>query len=82
MAILTVAANGLVGTIHDRMPAILPGEAFDRWLDCTSGTAVGVLDLLRPAPEDLLEVLEVGTRVNDPRSEGPELQEPVRRLLL
>jgi putative SOS response-associated peptidase YedK len=30
--ILTVPANELVGTIHDRMPAILYKEDYDRWL--------------------------------------------------
>ena len=45
MAILTVghddAAEG------DRWPIALPATAFDRWLDCRSGSAVGLDDLLR-----------------------------------
>jgi putative SOS response-associated peptidase YedK len=30
--ILTCPANELVGSIHDRMPVILPPEAYERWL--------------------------------------------------
>ena len=30
--IITTAANELVGRIHDRMPVILPPDAYDRWL--------------------------------------------------
>lgn len=82
MAILTVAANRAVSRIHDRMPAVVPEEHFARWLDCTPGTAEGMTDLLGPAPEDLLEIVEVSRRVNNPRNEGPEVQEPVRTTLL
>jgi putative SOS response-associated peptidase YedK len=56
MAILTVAANATVAPIHDRMPVIVAPGHFDRWLDCTPGSATGVLDLLRPAPDGLLEI--------------------------
>ena len=43
-AILTTPANELVGTIHDRMPAILAPAAYERWL----GT--------EPDPQDLLQL--------------------------
>jgi putative SOS response-associated peptidase YedK len=82
MAILTTEANATVSAIHDRMPVILAPDDFDRWLDCRSGSAVGIEDLLRPAPDDLLEIVEVSRRLNDPRNEGPEVQEPVRTMLL
>ena len=81
MAILTVPANAALAHLHPRMPAILPLEVFEQWLDCRSGTAEEVLKLLVPAPDDLLEVVEVSDRVNDPRNEGPELQQPVRTTL-
>jgi len=31
-AIITVPSNELVGQIHNRMPAILEPESYDRWL--------------------------------------------------
>lgn len=82
MAILTVAANNAMAAIHDRMPAVLAPEDFSDWLDCTSGSAEGMTGLLRPAPDDLLEIIEVSRKLNNPRNEGPEVQEPVRHQLL
>src|SRR6202171_6097072 len=32
-AIITCAANAVLQPIHERMPAIIPPEGFDRWLD-------------------------------------------------
>ena len=81
MAILTTSANHTMSHIHDRMPVILAPENFDLWLDCRPGTAENVHTLLRPAPDDLLEVVEVSRKLNNPRNEGPEVQEPVRSML-
>ncbi len=77
MAILTVAANQTMAALHDRMPAILAPEQFDAWLDCRSGSSREVSELLLPAPEGLLELVEVSRKLNNPRNEGPEVQEPV-----
>ena len=35
-AIVTTRANRTLADIHDRMPVIVPPEAFDLWLDCTT----------------------------------------------
>ena len=78
MAILTVAANGTIGAIHDRMPAILDPGQFDAWLDCRGVETKIAAGFLRPAPDDLLELIEVNPRLNNPRNEGAELQQPVR----
>jgi putative SOS response-associated peptidase YedK len=77
MAILTVAANDAMSVLHDRMPAIIAPEQFDAWLDCSSGSSREVVELLTPAPNDLLELVEVSRKLNNPRNEGPEVQEPV-----
>ena len=82
MAILTTAANADLGRLHDRMPVIIAPGDFDRWLDCSSGTAQDVLDLLRPAAAGTLEIVEVNPALNNPRNEGAELQAPVRTTLL
>jgi putative SOS response-associated peptidase YedK len=78
MAILTVAANRTMQKIHDRMPAILGPEMFETWLDCRSGSSEEAARLLVPAPDDLLEVLAVSTAINNPRHEGPGVQQPPR----
>jgi putative SOS response-associated peptidase YedK len=82
MAILTVPANRAVAALHERMPALLQPSSFAAWLDCRSGSAVEAVPLLAPAPDDLLEITEVSPLLNDPRREGPELQEPASATLL
>lgn len=77
MAILTVAANRTMRGLHDRMPALLERSEFGAWLDCTSGRADMAAALMRPARGDLLEIIEVSPKLNNPRNEGPQVQEPV-----
>ena len=74
MAILTVSANRTMEAIHDRMPAIVPPAAFETWLDCRSGSSEDAAGVLRPAPDDLLEIIPVSRRLNNPRNEGPQVQ--------
>ncbi len=76
MAILTAAANEDMAAIHDRMPVLLLPRDFERWLDCKPGTAEHVRELLRPAPDGLLEMIAVNPKLNNPRNEGPELHDP------
>ena len=76
MAILTVAANATTCTLGDRMPAIVPESAFDRWLDVREVRDREAWELLRPAPADLLRVTELLPAINDPRCEGADLQIP------
>lgn len=82
MAILTTASNSAMAAIHDRMPVIIPPEHFAAWLDCSAGTTDQVIDLLGAPPEDFLDIVEVSRRLNDPRNEGPEVQERVASGLL
>lgn len=81
VAILTVAANRTVLAVHDRMPVILAPADFDLWLDCRPGTAVDAAPLMVPAPDDLLEIVEVSSKLNNVRNEGPEVQYIVRTTL-
>jgi putative SOS response-associated peptidase YedK len=77
MAILTTAANATMSVLHDRMPVLIAAEHFDLWLDCRSGTTTEIAPLLAPAPDDLLDIVEVSRKLNNSRNEGPEVQEPV-----
>jgi putative SOS response-associated peptidase YedK len=74
-AIVTTKANELIAPVHNRMPVMLPEEAWDRWLDPRSDPD-DLQALLVSAPEELLEYYPVSTRVNGPRLHGPELIEP------
>ncbi len=44
--IVTTAANRTLGSLHDRMPAVIPPEAFDLWLDCANVDAETAAALL------------------------------------
>ena len=70
-----------MSVLHDRMPAIIAPEHFDAWLDCRPGTSGEVAELLLPAPEDYLDIIEVSRALNNPRNEGPAVQEPAATTL-
>jgi putative SOS response-associated peptidase YedK len=80
-AVLTTDAVGSLAGIHDRMPLILPAQAWQVWLDpdCADPS-----ELLVPPPEQLVHALElrpVSTAVNNVRHNGPELVEPIEPVL-
>ncbi|MGQ0773646.1 MAG: SOS response-associated peptidase [Pseudonocardiales bacterium] len=72
-AVLTTAAVGRLTAIHDRMPLLLPAEAWEDWLNPDSHDPS--LLLAPPAQQlvDALELRPVSTAVNDVRHRGPEL---------
>jgi putative SOS response-associated peptidase YedK len=66
--ILTRDADAPLQVIHDRMPVIVPREAFGAWLD---GSTPDALALLAALPEAPLVATPVGRRVNDPGHDDP-----------
>lgn len=74
--VLTTEPNALVAEIHDRMPVILPPEAYADWLD-PGADAVRLKALMRPFPADAMEAYEVSTLVNSPANDSPACIEPV-----
>lgn len=74
--IVTTAAQGPITRLHDRMPVVLPREAWGPWLSRASGPDEA-LAVLRDAAPPPLTFHPVSTRVNDHRNNGPELVEPV-----
>jgi putative SOS response-associated peptidase YedK len=75
--IVTTAANRLAGLVHDRMPAILEPAAFAAWLDVDGVDAARALALIKPAPEEALELVEIGPSVNRVANDDASLQKPV-----
>ncbi len=74
--LLTTTANKLVADIHDRMPVILPSEAYGPWLDPAVPPAQAVA-LLEPFPAEQMTAYPVGTLVNNPQNDRPECIVPV-----
>ena len=59
------------------MPVLLPREAWDDWLDPAVDDREYLLSLLGPAPDDVLGMYAISTRVNNVRNDGPELIAPI-----
>lgn len=74
VALVNGPANGLMSAIHDRCPVIIDPADHDAWLDpAADGDAVQ--RLLKPPPEDLLEIVRIGTAVNKVANDNPRIQD-------
>jgi putative SOS response-associated peptidase YedK len=71
--VITTDANDDVARLHDRMPVLLPRDAWATWLDPEQDDQGVLLSLLAPAPDGVLEMHPVSRRVNDVREDGPDL---------
>jgi putative SOS response-associated peptidase YedK len=69
--IITTDPNDLVSPLHDRMPVVLPADAWDRWLDRAFADTAALKGLLVPSGEDM-EAHPVSTLVNSVRNNLPE----------
>jgi putative SOS response-associated peptidase YedK len=76
-AIVTTRANATMEPIHDRMPVMLPENAWDTWLDVRVGARDVLEPLLVPAPDATIELWPVSSAVNNAANNGPELVERV-----
>ena len=75
--IVTTEANGLVKPFHDRMPAILPKNEEDLWLDPNVRDKEELLTLLRPYDADEMETWEVTPKMNRPEHDAAENIKPI-----
>lgn len=75
--VLTVEPNPLMAQLHNRMPLILPPEAYDEWIDPAITDFEALRRWVRPHPEDDMELIPVSPYVNSVRNEGPRCIEPV-----
>lgn len=64
--LLTTEANELIAPLHDRMPAILPPESYDLWLNPSEQDPAVLHPLLASYPPDTMAAYPVSRRVNDP----------------
>lgn len=76
-AILTTAANELMRPIHDRMPVIIDPANYGDWLDPELMDAAAIHRLAEPFPSDRMRAHPVGRAVGNPRSQGPQLVQPL-----
>jgi putative SOS response-associated peptidase YedK len=76
-AIVTTTASRSIAHIHDRMPVIVPPEAFDFWLDPKVSAEMAAA-VIAPAKDALIEAYEVSSAVNRTANDSPKLLEPLR----
>jgi putative SOS response-associated peptidase YedK len=69
-SLITTEPNATLRNIHDRMPVIIQRDDYGAWLAGDEG-------LLRPAPDDALEVHPVGMAVNRAANDAAQLIQPV-----
>lgn len=69
--IVTTQPNSVCQEIHDRMPVILPPEAYSIWLDPDIQNVDGVSSLLTSYQSTAMEFLPVSTHVNKPSNDDP-----------
>jgi len=74
--IVTGPANSLCRPIHERMPVILPPQAWPLWLGETETMPDQLLALLQGCPEEWLRVYPVGPAVGNVRHDEPGLLDP------
>jgi putative SOS response-associated peptidase YedK len=74
--IITGQASAPVAVIHNRMPIVIPREAYSAWLDPTQRDTANVERLLISNEREPLVTERVGRRVNNPANEGADLIRP------
>ena len=76
-AIITTEPNELVAGLHDRMPAILPGEKEVAWIQAGEVGPEDLARILVPYPPGEMEAYPVTGEVNDPANDEPGLIRPL-----
>jgi putative SOS response-associated peptidase YedK len=77
VAIVTAAASPDLAVLHHRVPVTIAEDAFDQWLDCSSDSAEGVMDLLTGPEEGEFAWHEISTRVNSADNDDAQLVLPI-----
>lgn len=75
--LIVTEANALVAPIHERMPVILPSEAWDTWLDPHHQDTRFLRSLLIPCASEAMEAFPVSRAVNNTRYDDASLIEPL-----
>lgn len=74
--IITTQPNELMATIHNRMPVILPKEAYPLWLESGEANPQQLAGLLLPYTAEEMQAYPVSPLVNSPKNDLPELIRP------
>lgn len=76
--VITTAPNELVAPIHDRMPAVLTEDQWDKWLDPGFGDIEVLRKMLTPLDKGTLAEYPVSTLVNSVKNNFAECITPLK----
>ncbi|MBJ8338388.1 SOS response-associated peptidase [Antrihabitans sp. YC3-6] len=71
--ILTTDSVGELARIHNRMPLIMPSDAWDRWLDPDHADVAGLLESPSEDQVAQLEIRQVSPKVNSVKNNSADL---------
>jgi len=74
--IVTTEPNQLMAPIHNRMPVILPPDAYAQWIDPAIRTPDSLSALIKPYPAEEMAAYPVSTLVNNPKNDRAECVVP------
>ena len=80
-SIITTQPNALIQPIHNRMPVILPPEAYSHWLDPDECQPADLDPLLVPYPAEQMAAYPVSRQVNAPQVDTPECIAPLSKTM-
>lgn len=79
--IVTTVANELLRSVHERMPAIIPKNQWNLWLNPEVHDKSVLLALMKPYNADGMVAYEVSSSVNSPACNVPENIKPAEKSL-
>lgn len=75
--IITTSANEAISPVHERMPVILSEGGERDWLDENNSDPADLQKLLIPAPDNVIQMFPVSTKVNSAKAQGEDLILPI-----
>jgi putative SOS response-associated peptidase YedK len=79
--IITTTPNEFMAEIHNRMPVILPPDAYAAWLDPAERNPDQLQGFLKPYPAEQMTAYPVSRVVNSPQNDTPDCIVPVKVLI-
>ena len=76
-SIITTAAEGVIASLHHRMPVSLTSQVWNAWLDRGLTDSEAARALLLPIDSDILMEHPVSTKVNSVRNDDEELRDQI-----
>lgn len=76
-AIITTEANGLMSSIHHRMPVILGKSSIESWLSTGVYSVREAMAEARACPDEWLDCIPVSTRLNNANIDDENLQQEI-----